>query len=219
MATQILKSIKGRRIRLTRLDACGVPVVGACSSIVTQGFVSVTITGEYEAGDQYLQKNAWGDLEINEVDPDTLKWVNVAIVATEINPDVMDIVAAGNPVTNGTDTIGATFGPETQTNAFALEVWTKQVGGDCEGGSAKWGYMPVPYIKTGKIDGSVTIENGVLNLSYMGRGFPAPADWGVGPYGDNPLLAVGGFPTGDIYGAVVTTVQPPELTVGCVALA
>ena len=66
MATKMLNSLKGRVIRITRLDNCGVPVVGACSSIVTAGFITLGFAPEVEAGDEYTQKNAWGDFCINE---------------------------------------------------------------------------------------------------------------------------------------------------------
>jgi hypothetical protein len=221
MATKILKSLKGRVIRLTRLDNCGVPVVGACSSIVTEGFVTVEYSPEVEAGEEYLQKNAWGSLSISEKDADRNKWVNVSMTMCEVNPDVLDLVGGGNPLQDavGTDTIGASFGVENNLAAFALEVWTKQAGTSCTGGNPEWGYFLVPYIINGSIDGSITIENGTMTLGLKGEGQAAVADWGVNPYGDNPLLDTGGMPTGDLWAYVLTTVQPPAATVGCVALA
>lgn len=74
MATKKLRSIKGRVARITRLDSCGAPVFGECSTIVTKGFITVTIAEEKEAGDEYKQKNAWGELWINDKDPDLTKW-------------------------------------------------------------------------------------------------------------------------------------------------
>ena len=66
MATKKLKSFKGRCVRITRLDECGAPVVGSCSTIVTEGFIKVTIGNEYEKGTEYTQKNAWGEFEMKE---------------------------------------------------------------------------------------------------------------------------------------------------------
>lgn len=218
MATKILKSIKGKTVRLTRLDECGNVVEGSCSTLVSDCFVSVTMTGEYEAGDEYIQKSAWGDLCINDKDPDILKRVSVAIQFAEINPDALDIIAAANPVVNGGDTIGATFGADPNETAFALEVWTKRTGVDCtDPATQEWGYFIAPFVRNGKIDGDITIENGVLTLSVMGEAFGAPASWGLGPYLVNPFLE--SFPAGDYFGMVVTDVQPPADTAGCVAYA
>jgi hypothetical protein len=219
MATKKLNSIKGRRMRLTRLDSCGAPVIGACSTVVTSGFITVTWAPEVKTGDEYLQENAWGDFCVNERDPDRFKWVNVSLELCEVDPDILDIVAQGNPVTDGTDTIGSTFGTTPNVEAFALEVWTKQAGGACSGGSPEWGYFVTPFVKNGRLDGDLSVSNGTLSVSMTGMGFAATDDWGVGPYGDNPLLAAAGFPVGDLFGLVRTTVQPPDVTDGCEALA
>jgi hypothetical protein len=221
VASKKIKSIKGRRMRLTRLDECGAPDTGAaCGVIVTDGFVSVTISNEVEEGEEYTQKNAWGDFCIAEKDGDRVKWANVAIEMCEVDPEILDMVGGANPVVATGTTIGATFGREPNPNSFAIEVWTKKAGGDACGGAGtlEWGYFVVPYVRNGIIDGDITIENGPLVLAMKGEGQGAPADWGTGPHGDNPLKAPTGFPAGDLYGIIVTDVQPPEVTTGCVAI-
>lgn len=216
MATSILKSIKGKVVRLSRLDECGAIVEGSCTTVVSECFISVTLSGEYESGTEYVQKDAWGDLCINDKDPDILKRVNVAIEFAEINPDALDIITAANPLIDGANTVGATWGSDPNESSFALEVWTKRTGVDCTtGASQEWGYFVVPFVRNGKIDGDITIENGSLTMSVMGEGFAAPSTWGTGPYGDDPLGVA--FPTGDLFGFAVTTAQPPADTNGCVA--
>lgn len=218
MATKILKSIKGKTVRLTRLDECGEVVTGSCTTLVSDCFVSVTMTGEYEAGTEYVQKNAWDELCINDKSPDILKRVTVSIQFAEINPDALDIIAAANPVVNSGDTIGASFGSTSNDSAFALEVWTKRTGVDCtDPATQEWGYFIAPFIRNGRIDGDITIENGVLTMTVAGDAFGAPSSWGAGPYVTNPFIEL--FPTGDIFGMVVTDVQPPTDTAGCVAYA
>lgn len=217
MSTKILKSIKGKTVRLTRLDECGAPVDGSCSTLVSDCFVSVTMSGEYEAGDEFIQKNAWGELCINDKDGDVLKRVNIAIQFAEVNPDALDIIAQANPVMSGYEVIGSSFGTDLNQSSFALEIWTKRTGQDCSPeGLPEWGYFLVPFVKNGKIDGDITIENGVLALNLMGEAFPASNSWGIGPYSENAFVEQ--FPTGDIFGMVVTTVQPPADTAGCVPL-
>jgi len=217
MATQILKSIKGKVVRLTRLDSCGDVVFGSCSSLVSECFISVTLSGEFEAGTEYVQKSAWGDLCINDKDPDILKRVNVTVEFAELNPDALDFMTASNPVTSAGDTIGASWGTDPNETSFALEVWTKRTGVDCDPNDPEWGYFSVPYVRNGKLDGDITIENGSLTVSIMGEAFGAPATWASTPYASNPFIV--SFPAGDIFGMVVTTDQPPADTEGCVALA
>lgn len=216
MATKILKSIKGKTVRITRLDDCGNPESGSCSSLVSDCFVSVTISGEVEAGDEFLVKNAWGDFCINDKDTDRLKWANVSINFAEINPDALDILSNASPVISGSDTIGATFGTTGNESAFALEVWTKRTGVDCAAGDPEWGYFVVPFVKNGRIDGDITIENAALTMTVIGQGFAAPASWGATPYDENPFVEE--FPAGELFGMVITDVQPPADTGGCVAL-
>lgn len=222
MATKKLTSLKGRVIRLTRLDDCGVPVVGACSTIVSAGFISVEFTPNIESGEEYTQKNAWGDFCIQEKDRDRWKWVDTAISLCEVDPDILDLVGGGTSLLNAEtspDTIGSSFGENGSLEAFALEVWTKQAGTACVGGDPEWGYFVAPFNTNGAMDGSVNIENGTMTVSLKGEAQKAPSDWGTGPYSDNPLLASAGFPTGDFFAIVRTTVQPPAVTAGCVALA
>ena len=219
MATSIMKSIKGKVVRLTRLDDCGAVVVGSCTTLVSECFISVGYADEIEAGDQFYVKNAWGAPCINDKDPDLTKWVNVSITFAEINPDALDIITSGTPVISGSDTIGMSFSGEQNYNAFALEVWTKNTGSTaaCNAGTPEWGYFVVPFIKNGRVNGDITIENGAMTLGITGQGFAAPSTWGVGPYDLNPFVET--FPTGDLYGMVVTTVQPPSDTNGCIAYA
>jgi len=216
MATKILKSIKGKTVRITRLDDCGDVVEGSCSSLVSDCFVSVTIAGEVEAGDEFLVKNAWGDFCINDKDTDRFKWANVTINFAELNPDALDIISNASPVVSGSDVIGATFGTSGNESAFALEVWTKRTGQDCAPGDPEWGYFVVPFVKNGRIDGDITIENAALTMTVVGQGFGAPASWATTPYASNPFIE--SFPAGELFGMVITDVQPPSDTAGCVAI-
>lgn len=218
MATKKLKSIKGRRVRITRLDECGVPVYGSCSVVVSEGFITVTWGTEKEDGQEYTQKNAWGDLCINDKDAPITKWVNVGIEFCEVDPDVLDIITGANPVVVGSDTIGATFGTSQAVGAFAVEVWTKKTGVDaCSGGTQEWGYVVFPFVKNGSIDGDMVVAAAPLNFKVAGEAFAAPAAWANGPHGDTPLLST--FPTGDTHGIVTTISQPPAVTTTCSELA
>lgn len=219
MATRILKSIKGRAMRITRLDECGNPVYGPASVVVTHGFISVTIAEEIRTGGEITQENAWGERCVDEKDPDAVRWVNATISMCEVHPDVMDIIGGANPVIVGDDTIGFTRGPTANTGAFGLEVWTKKAGVDaCVDGTAQWGYFVVPFVKNGRLDGDVAIANAALNVGLVGQGFEAPAAWGIGPHRDNPFLATAGFPVGEQWGMVTTTVGPPTPTDGVAEL-
>jgi len=216
MASKTLRSIKGRVMRVTRLDDCCNPVADdELGYAVSAGFVSITLGSEEEEGEEYTQKNAWGDFCVSEKDATRVKWVNVAIEFCEVDPCLLEVIGGANPIVVAGETVGATFGQAPNPNSFALEVWTKMAGSDAclnPGALPEWGYFVVPCVKNGKLDGDITIENGPLTMSLAGEGQPAAA-WAEGPYGDAPLG--GPFPEGDLWGISITTVQPPEPTDGC----
>lgn len=217
MATKILKSVKGRRIRVTRLDECGDPVEDSCSTVVSDGFIRVTIGSERQAGDEIIVQNAWGDLCINEKDPDLLKRAPVSIELCEVDPSLVEIIG-GDSVEqiedSGGDLIGFAATGQGNMASFSIEVWTRVPGEACASGSPQWGYFVIPFVRNGRPDGDIVIENGALTVTLAGDGFPEQG-WGAGPYATNPLGAT--MPSGAIYAVVVTDEQPPAVTNGCVA--
>lgn len=222
MATKKLRSVKLRKIRLTALDECGAPDYGnPCGSIVTSGVVSVTWADEVETGEEYTQKNGWGDFCIAEKDGDRVKWTNITLSMCEIDPQVLVMLGGAIPnINEDGDTIGAFFTQEPNPVSFALEGWTKKAGTDAcaAGGDPEWGYFAGVNIRNGMLDGDVVNENAPLNLGLKGELYGANAAWGVGPYGNSPLENTSGWPEGALRYIGVTTVQPPEDTEGCVAI-
>ena len=223
MATKTLRSIKGRRMRLTALDECGAPdLTSPCGSIVTSGFVSVVWSDEVETGEEFTQKNAWGDFCIAEKDGNRAKWVNVTITMCEIDPEVLVMLGGAVPNYNDTgDIVGAFFTRDPNPLSFAIEVWTKKAGTDAcapGGGDPEWGYFAGFNVRNGMLDGDLTIENAPMTLGLKGELYGASATWATGPYGDNPLDNTLGVPEGSLRYIGITTVQPPDDTDGCVPI-
>jgi hypothetical protein len=224
--TQHLKPIRGKRMRLTRLDECGVPVIGTASTLVTKGFISLGLSPQYEDGESITQPNADGDLEINEPADSMLSRVDAAGAFIGVHPDVVEMLT-GNPVV--LDNIGNAVGFRLQggipiLGGWAVEVWTGLAGQLCAGSPA-YGYSVLPFLRGGKI-GDVSIENAAVNLTISSSTRENPG-WDVGPYDvvmngtapgtPGPLLA----PIGplDHWHMQLTTVAPPAITAGLVALA
>jgi hypothetical protein len=210
-------------VRFTALDECGAPdLSNPCGSIVTSGFISVTWSDEVETGEEYTQKNAWGDFCIGEKDADRVKWTNVTISLCEIDPEILVMLGGATPNFNAEgDIVGAFFTREPNPLSFAIEVWTKKAGTDAcaaGGGAPEWGYFAGFNVRNGMLDGDLTIENAPLALNLKGELYGANDAWGVGPYADNPLENVSGVPAGALRYIGVTTTQPPEETDGCVAI-
>lgn len=177
---------RGRRMRLTRLDECGVPVPGPTGQLVTSGFVSVASTPEYQDPEEINQTNANGEPCIVDQGTPVLNWITNEIIMCRIDPDAFNIIT-GNPlVLNDATTpesVGFRVNSElTGTAHFALELWTGTTGADaCAGGGAtQYGYWLYPHMLQAQL-GEYTVENGALTMTLSAR-TAGGAGWGVGPY-------------------------------------
>jgi hypothetical protein len=91
MPTECFTPIRGRRARITELDECG-EVAATGSFVVSEGFITVTLSVENESGDEYIQKNAAGKLCVNERNPDALKRLNTEIDWCQVDPDIVALI-------------------------------------------------------------------------------------------------------------------------------
>lgn len=214
MATQCFKPLRGKRVRVTELDVCGVPVTGN-SFVVSEGFVTVALTSELEEGDEYIQKNADGKLCINERAPDALKRLTVTVDWCEVDPDIVNLITGYPTELDGADTVGFRIQSGEADTRWGLEVWTGLAGAACDDGSVEYGYLLVPYI-TGSTIGDYSIGNEVVNMQTTGYTVDG-SGWGVGPYD------VIGSPAGPLDVAMgstdhallrTTTVAPPAASCG-----
>lgn len=230
MPTTEWPSVRGNRMRLTRLDDCCTPVPAAtpCAFIVSKGFISVAYSPEIEEAEEISVKLADGSLCINDPGCDELKWINVAISMCNVNPDILNFVT-GAPIV--LDSNGNNVGNRIKSGAacatkFALEVWTDVPGQECADGSKMYGYFVAPCIGSG-ILGDWTIENDALNLELNSKA-RSGSGWGAGPWdvdntAEDPAPAVAGplltpFAADDILDLHVTTIAPPAITAGCQAM-
>ena len=183
MATQTFKPILGKRLRVTELDDCG-KILPTSRSIVTSGFVSVSISAEVEEGNEIITRNAAGQICINEKQADSFKRLNLEMTFCDVNPSLLAMVTNAKEYENYADEIaGFTVGEGEMTGKFALELWTGLAGQACgDGGEEASGYMLLPLINAGtladlEIGGEDAITFGLSNSTTKGGN-----SWGVGPF-------------------------------------
>jgi hypothetical protein len=222
--------IRGTVMRLTRLTNCGVPVVGACSVITTDGFITAKMTPQYEAGTETVVKNAAGRLAINDKAPDVLKNWDVELAFVGVNPDALEMLAGYDVLLdNESNVVGVSLGENITTEGTAIEIWTDIAGtAECGGGTQRYGYLLIPFTTGFRITSEVTIQNDAVNATVQGitkRG----SGWGMGPFDvvmndgspdvAGPLLTAIG--AGEHMRLLATTVAPPTVPedCGCTALA
>lgn len=231
MATKCFKPFGGQRMRVTAVDNLGRAKYGPCSSLVSEGFVSVKASAEIDEGDEVNSKTASGIVCLAEKPCPQLKWLNIEMQFCLVDPDLAVML---NPTFKKlTDYKGDTVGWEETyeqscTDGIALEVWMNLSGHEnddryAEGG---WLYYLIPYI-SGGIIGDEEINSGALNLTLSGRTRKG-SNWGRGPYSDvqlNPSPIPGGAPIkGPLLVPVapnaprrrfITELRPPQALCGC----
>lgn len=178
--------VRGRRMRVTRTDGCGDPVLGPDSVVTSEGFISVGLTANQEEGETISVTNAAGNVCI--LDEPTPKFLNygVTVAFCGVNPELINLMTGQPLVMNDAGDEAVGFGVDTTVDltasGFALEVWSNVPVGACEGNvTAQYGYFLLPFLKGGVL-GDFSIENAAINFTLTGAVTKDGNEWGVGPY-------------------------------------
>ena len=230
MATVCATPFKVPRLRATRLDECGNVVEGDCSTVVTDGTITVEIAREYEDREDFFKKNGDGVFCVKETDPPILKWINLTMTFCNVDPYLVNLIAGEAVLMDDAtppNVIGFrnTEGASADVNV-AIEVWTRTTGQCLPDGSVRYGYLLFPWMIEGTIS-DLTIENGAADFILTAR-TQSGSPWGVGPYTVQQSAAVATLgdplPFYQVVGPldheewVWTTLAPPTPACGCIAL-
>lgn len=193
--TKCFAQVRGSVIRVTRLDECGVPLVGMVSTAVSKRISTITIDKVAEDGSDIREKNFSDELCIVDDGYESLIGYSADVMLCGVDPDLISIFT-GQPVVKNAagDTVG--FDSETGIDldgfGFALEMWTKIAGGACNAqGARPWGYTVMPFLKGGTL-GGFSVENAAIQFQIMGARTRDGNSWGAGPYDVD--LSVGAGP-------------------------
>jgi hypothetical protein len=221
--TTCFQSLQGLALRATLLDSCCNPVEGACSTVVSESYISLTLTAEIEAADEFTVKLANGTLCLSETGSPTLKRYSVSAVICRADPDLLNIFAGLGAVLDFDGNVVGFEVPNSLSDGakFALEFWTRVPSDTCEPGQAQqYLYWLLPCLSDGQI-GNFTVQNGPMDFTLTANA-TASSTWGMGPY-DVVAQDIGGTP-GPLLAPVpddvplhcqLTTVAPPTETCGC----
>lgn len=220
--TTALKLVRGRAMRATRTNGCGVPQPGPDSVVTSEGFITVGLTSNTEAGEAISVTNAAGKVCIS--DTPTPKFVNYGVEITfcGVTPELVNLLTGQPVVMNaaGTEAVGFRQNSKVDVDlvGFALELWTGVATVECsDTGDPEYGYLLLPFIKGGVI-GDLTVENGAINFTLSGAQTRDGSGWGVGPFDvvrdENGVEAPLNEPidSGDHLHLEITSVPPPDVT-------
>src|SRR3982750_3549565 len=128
MATKKFALVRGRALRVTRLDGCGSVVLGPDSKVSTEGFISVGLTANTEEGETISVTNAAGNVCILDQPAPKFTGYGIAVSFCGVDPDLFSLMT-GQPLVfsaDGTDVVG--FGVDSDVNldgtGFAMEMWS-----------------------------------------------------------------------------------------------
>jgi hypothetical protein len=214
--TKRYNPIKGRILRVTVLNECGIPVTGTAGGQVTvSGFTQVGSSAQYETGDEHLVKTADAQLCVNEKDDDILKRFEVTVDLCSISPGlVANTVSPARLLTSSEPPTGTGFAlaEGAATTRFSLEVWQRVAGqGACNAaGQPLYVYNVWPNLGNGKI-GDYNIENAPSTLQITAESKAVSPLWTVG----NPWLGAGAVTiVPDHWFQNLTSVPPPDEVTG-----
>ncbi len=187
--------VKGVRLRATRVDACGMPLAGPRSRVITEGWIRLQLSPQMRDAQDIEQTNAEGRVCVSDRTPPERKWWNVTLELCEVNTCLMSMFTDWKVLTDwdGNDVGMADRKRVPSTTGVAIEVWSGVGSEDtCEvpenddiltatgGSSLPYGYFLIPVVKEVQLG---DIEIGATAATFTLTGITAAgARWGRGPY-------------------------------------
>lgn len=220
MVAQCVSPIQARVARLIKLDVCGNPVTGASSAVVvTNGFVSISPSPQYQDGEEHSQRKADGSLCVYQKDPSELTRVDLTTNWCVLDPDAL-VVATGERLltTNSVTGTGVAYGEGQLTARYSLEVWQPVTGsGACDAlGNQQYVYWAFFNVGNAKIQ-DFSFENAPFQFTTTGETKSVGPLW-LSRSGATSWLGTNTVESGEHFLHNITTTAPPTATCGAVLL-
>ncbi len=172
--------IKGRVIRIVKLDSCGNPVTGTGSGmqVVHAAFTQVAQDPQYEDGVEFFERTASGALCVNQKDDPILKRINLTIDFCSINVTASAFMMSAAELTTGAPTTGYgwALSEGASSNRYSLEVWQEVAGsGACSSsGLQQYIYNAWPNVGASKVNNyNIALERSTLEIMSETRAVSA----------------------------------------------
>lgn len=224
--------VKGVRMRATKVNSCGLPIEGPANQVVTDGFITYTMSPVMQEAEELEQRNAEGRVCVSDRTPPERKYYNISLALCSVNTCLISMFN-GWQQELGHD--GESIGFRDQRTVesdygVALEIWTGgKADNDCptpESDSIfsatstgrNHGYLLA--FGTEFTLGDIEVGASVANFTLSGITFAAP-QWGRGPYNVLPIDAAGTagrlltpINNDQHFQLLRTSIAPPEITPG-----
>lgn len=187
--------IRGKRMRATRVNAAGQPLIGDNNSAVSRGFITVGYTTNIEEGEGISQPNANGEVCVSEPGTPSFNGFGVEAEFCDVDFAMFELITGQEVVL---DENGVIVGMTESTDIvlsdvnFALEVWTGASAKTAAsaGSQGTFGYILTPFLSGGVVS-DISIENAAITFTLTGMATKNGSGWAAGPYA---VELVGGTP-------------------------
>jgi hypothetical protein len=223
------KIVRGRVMRITKLDSCGVPVTGPSSIVTSTGFIAINASPQYEDATPIRVEAANGVLCINDPGCPQFSDIDLEMQFCGVDPDMFGLIT-GDPVvlddaTPTPNSVGFRIrGQDLCDTKFGLEVWSDISGQTCTAATKQYWYHLFPFVGNAQW-GDFSIANDAVNFTISASTLVG-SGWGVGPQnvinvlpGPIPGKLLTPITAQDHYHGQVTTLAPPTAACGATALA
>lgn len=187
--------VRGRRVRVTRVDNCGEVIYGEASQAVSKSFASVAYTANTLDSDGIDQRNADDSPGIYEEGRSRFASYSIEAVFNKVDPEFFSLVTKQRVyLDEDGNAIGFAINSDVDVyvEGIALELWAGAPEGNCDPNQTgvEYGYFIAPFVKGFRL-GDYTIENGAITFTLTGGVTQDGNGWGSGPYN---VMRVGGVP-------------------------
>lgn len=178
--------VRGRRVRITKVDNCGNVVLGPANRVVSKGFVTMGFTPNNTTVEALTVTNANGEECVREEGSSKFSNHTVAGTFCKVMPELFSMITGMPAVYDaaGLEAIGIRYNSqiEIDLSAWALELWSKVPQANCgPSGLPSFGYALAPFIGSGTLSG-ITFENAAITFGIEAATTKDGNNWGAGPY-------------------------------------
>lgn len=184
MTTHCFIPLLGKRLRATELNYCGA-VTATSKQVTTDGFITMGLSADVEAGTEIIVKKANGQMCVNEKLAPSFKRFGVEIEFCGVNPSLLAIVSNAKVYLDyAGDAAGFTIPEGAIEKRYALELWAGLSGVACLPGQTDEAsaYFALPFVAAG-VPGDISIDGeNAVTFSLSESETRGGNQWGVGPY-------------------------------------
>ena len=178
--------LRGRALRVTKLDRAGRPVLGDESVVVSKGYVTISYTANTEEGEAITVTNAAGETCVSETAVPSFNGYTMEVTFCDVDFALFSMLTGQEVIDDGNGTaVGYKMesGVDVSAEPFALEVWlgaqTDMAPSTASEGF--FGYVLTPFLNGGTV-GDFTVENAAITFTVNNLSTKTGSAWGAGPH-------------------------------------